>query len=106
MRVFSSMSLFSASGLASDQLYNALTWLIPWSQGKMQGISPIQPFFAKIRLENTCECNGLQTNSLGIILREQEINSAFSIRAGNLRESNRAPRCTYFDRVTLDNLMA
>ncbi|MFZ0205202.1 MAG: hypothetical protein WAL59_03580, partial [Roseiarcus sp.] len=46
----------------------------------MQGISPIQPFFAKISLENTCECNGLQTNSLRI-----GAGNHFA-RAGNLRE--------------------
>jgi hypothetical protein len=30
----------------------------------MQGISTIQPFFSNIRLENICEYNDLQTNSL------------------------------------------
>jgi hypothetical protein len=37
---------------------------IPWSQGKMQGISPIQPFFANIRLESICEFSYLRDNSL------------------------------------------
>jgi hypothetical protein len=97
MRVFASMS----RRLASGQFYNALTWRIPWSQGKMQGISPIQPFLAKIRLENTCECNGLQTNSLrigaGNYLHEQGINSAFPIGAGNLREIEpRASMCPWW----------
>jgi hypothetical protein len=47
----------------------------------MQGISPIQPLFVKIRFENICESSSFETNSLldeqGSILREQGINSGF-----------------------------
>jgi len=39
---------------AADKFYNIPMCRIPWWQGKMQGISPIQPFFTKIRLENIC----------------------------------------------------
>src|ERR1700722_6266032 len=35
---------------------------IPWSQGKIQGISTIQPFFPKIRLENNCYSSSLREN--------------------------------------------
>jgi hypothetical protein len=45
---------------------------IPWSQGKMQGISTIQPFFPKMRLENNCYFGSLGENSLR---REQGIYS-------------------------------
>jgi hypothetical protein len=41
-----------------------VTCQVPWSQGKTQGISPIQPLFAKISLENACESSGFTTNSL------------------------------------------
>jgi len=37
---------------------------IPRWQGKMQGISLIQPFSAKISVENICEFSGLRANSL------------------------------------------
>jgi hypothetical protein len=37
---------------------------VPWSQGKTQGISSIQPLFTKIRLENACESSGFAANSL------------------------------------------
>src|SRR5271169_5933016 len=53
---------------------------IPWSQGKRQGISPIQRFFAKIRLENLCEFRCLRMNSL----RRRAGN--FLASAGNLHE--------------------
>jgi len=68
---------------------------IPCWQGKTQGISPIQPFFAKIRLENICECNGLQTNSLRIGAGNYFARAGNSFRpAGNLREFDpRAPTC-------------
>ena len=41
-----------------------MTARIPWSQGKMQGISRNQPSFAKIRLENISEFRRLRMNSL------------------------------------------
>jgi hypothetical protein len=72
---------------------------VPWSQGKMQGIWPIQPLFAKIRLENICESSSFETNSLrgyadeqGNILREQEINSGFWTGAGNSPQKRSACR--------------
>jgi hypothetical protein len=37
---------------------------IPCWQGKMQGISSIQPFFARIRLENKRKISSLPLNSL------------------------------------------
>jgi hypothetical protein len=61
---------------------------IPCWQGKMQGISPIQPLFAKFRRENVCYFSSLRENSLrseqGIFSRPQGINSALSTGAGNL----------------------
>src|SRR5271163_2627444 len=69
---------------------------IPWWQGKMQGISPIRPFSAEIRLENICEFSDLRTNSRisyaieqGIHSPEQGIGSASWTGAGNLA---RGPR--------------
>jgi hypothetical protein len=38
----------------------------PAGREKSREFSPIQPFFANIRLENICEWSGLQTNSLRI----------------------------------------
>jgi hypothetical protein len=46
--------------LAAGRFYRILKARIPWWQGKMQGISPIQPFFAKIRLKNICEFSNLR----------------------------------------------
>jgi hypothetical protein len=46
--------------LAAGRFYRILKARIPWLQGKMQGISPIQPFFAKIRLKNICEFSNLR----------------------------------------------
>src|SRR5579863_8524279 len=51
-------------GLPADKLYNLLACVIPWWQGKMQGISPIQPFSSNIRLENICKFSRLRENSL------------------------------------------
>jgi hypothetical protein len=63
---------------------------IPCWQGKKQGISPIRPFFAKIRLENTCETSMLRENSLrgeqGIISRAQGIDSHLAQEQGIWRE--------------------
>jgi hypothetical protein len=42
-------------GLPWMKFYNLLPCRIPCGQGKMQGISPNQAFFAKNRLENTRE---------------------------------------------------
>src|SRR5271154_6449420 len=39
-------------GLAADLIHSPMAWRIPCWQGKMQGISAIQPFFAINRLEN------------------------------------------------------
>ena len=47
----------------SDVLISAV-WPNSLPQGKTQGISPIQPFSAKISLENICEFSSLQMNSL------------------------------------------
>jgi hypothetical protein len=66
---------------------------VPWSQGKMQGISPIQPLFAKIRLENFCESSSFETNSkqgAGNYLREQGINSGLWTGAGNCPQNRSA----------------
>jgi hypothetical protein len=68
----------------------------------MQGISPIQPLFAKIGLENICEPSNFETNSLrgeqGIILPLQGINSGFWTGAGNSVQTDPlAP--THSDRV-------
>ena len=45
-------------------IHGLMTARIPWSQGKMQGISRNQPSFAKIRLENISEFRCLRMNSL------------------------------------------
>jgi hypothetical protein len=55
----------------------------------MQGISPIQPLLAKIRLENTCKYNSVRENSLcgragNFFARVQGISSALWAGAGNL----------------------
>ena len=64
----------------------------------MQGISPIKPLFAKIRLENICKFSRIQeipyAKSQGIILREQGNNSAFWTGTGNLAQ-NRSALPTY-----------
>jgi hypothetical protein len=69
-----------------DQFYNLLARQIPWSQGKMQGISPIQPLFAKSVAKtpvDTIACEIIPyTGEQGIILREQGISSAFWAGAG------------------------
>src|SRR5271167_3888324 len=39
-------------GLAVDLIHSLLACRIPCGQGKMQGISAIQPFFAIFRIEN------------------------------------------------------
>jgi hypothetical protein len=56
----------------------------------MQGISPIKPLFAKIRLENICKFSRIReipyAKSQGIILREQGNNSAFWTGTGIWRK--------------------
>jgi hypothetical protein len=70
------------------QFYNLPACQIPWWQGKMQGISPIQPLFAKIGLENTCKYNSVRDNSLcdraGNFFARAGNYSAFWTGAGNL----------------------
>ena len=64
----------------------------------MQGISPIKPLFAKIRLENICKFSRIReipyAKSQGIILREQGNNSAFWTGTENLAQ-NRSALPTY-----------
>jgi hypothetical protein len=64
----------------------------------MQGISPIEPLFAKICLENICKFSRIReipyAKSQGIILREQGNNSAFRTGTGNLAQ-NRSALPTY-----------
>ncbi|HEY3720252.1 MAG TPA: hypothetical protein VGL41_08940 [Roseiarcus sp.] len=71
--------------------YGSNAWQIPCWQGKMQGISPIHPFFAKICLKNLRKSNPLRVNSLreeqGIILREQGIVFRLSTGAGKSARS-------------------
>ena len=67
-------------GTPPGLIHGLMTARIPWSQRKMQGISPIQPPFAKIRLENISEFRCLRMNSptrteQGIFLPAQGINS-------------------------------
>jgi hypothetical protein len=50
---------------------------IPWSQGKMQGILPIQLLFAKIRLENISGSSVFEMNSL------RDLAGNYFARAGN-----------------------
>ena len=67
MRVFRASPFPTARllGTSPRGLINALmTARIPWSQGKMQGISRNQPLFAKILLENIREFSRLRMNSL------------------------------------------
>jgi hypothetical protein len=47
-----------------ELIHDLLMCRIPWWQGKMQGISPVRPFSAEIRLENICEFSDLRMNSL------------------------------------------
>jgi hypothetical protein len=72
----------------------------------MQGISPIKPLFAKIRLENICKFSRIReipyAKSQGIILREQGNNSAFWTGTGNLvAKSIRAPDLSHFIKAHL-----
>jgi hypothetical protein len=86
MAVASMMRVFRAcpfpdrrllGGAPRGLIHGIMTARIPWSQRKMQGISPNQPFFVKIYLENICEFSSLRMNSL----RKQAGN--FFASAGN-----------------------
>src|SRR5271170_266068 len=78
MAVASTMRVFRACPLKAQ---------IPWSQGKTQGIFSIQPFFAKICLENGYEFSSLRVNSLLKQSREFFCQRRELIRrAGNRRE--------------------
>src|ERR1700677_1510675 len=54
MRVFRACPVRLPWRLARGRIHELPTCRIPWWQGKMQGISPIQPLFAKIYRENIC----------------------------------------------------
>jgi hypothetical protein len=103
MRVFRACHLFPdrrlARRLGSEQFYNFWALRIPCWQGKMQGISPIQPLFAEIRVENLFELSYLRENSLcrqqGIISREQGITSALSSGAGNLARPGQSSKSAH-----------
>ena len=65
-------------------IHGLMTARIPWSQGKMQGISRIQPSLANIRLENISEFRCLRMNSLRRRSREFFCQRReFFCRAGN-----------------------
>ena len=65
-------------------IHGLMTARIPWWQGKMQGISRIQPFFANIRIENISEFRYLRMNSLRRQSREFFCQRReFFCRAGN-----------------------
>src|SRR5271163_2521814 len=71
----------SSAACRGSNFHSLLKAQIPWPQGKTQGIFSIQPFFAKICLENSCEFNSLRMNSLleqgrVFFLSAQGINSA------------------------------
>src|SRR5271163_5350327 len=72
--------------------HSLLKTRIPWPRGKTQGIFYIQPFFAKICLENICEFSCLLMNSLRIQGREFFCQRRELIRrAGNRREFGAKP---------------
>src|SRR5271154_766711 len=88
----SSVSLAAARGL----IHGLLPCRIPWWQGKMQGILPIQPLFSKTHRKNICEFSNLRANSLlgraGYFLPAQGINSREQGSAGNFAR-NPIHRC-------------
>jgi hypothetical protein len=78
--VFERATFLTAGSSAAQSGFNStsLNWPeFPGRRGKKQGIMLIQPFSAKIRLENIPEYSGLRPNSL--------LDSAgkFLARAGN-----------------------
>src|SRR5271163_2495882 len=93
MRVLSSMPVPDRRLLGGSpriEFQSLLKAQIPWSQGKTQGIFSIQPFFAKIYLENGCEFSCLRVNSLRRQSREFFCQRRELIRrAGNGREFRR-----------------
>src|SRR5277367_6452998 len=64
MRVFRACPVPDVGSLAASKFHSLRKPRIPWPQGKTQGIFSIQPFFAKICLENGCEFSCLRMNSL------------------------------------------
>src|SRR5271163_3277800 len=67
MRVLSSMPVPDRRLLGGSpriEFQRLLKAQIPWPQGKTQGIFSIQPFFAKVCLENIREFSCLRMNSL------------------------------------------
>ena len=67
MRVFRACPFRTVGSWATSPrglIYGLVMAMVPWSQGKMQGISRNQPSFAKIRLESISEFRCLRTNSL------------------------------------------
>src|SRR5271155_5391054 len=67
MRVFRACpvpDVGSSAACRGSNFHSLLKAQIPWPQGKTQGIFSIQPFFAKICLENSCEFSCLRMNSL------------------------------------------
>src|SRR5277367_815991 len=95
MRVFRACpvpDVGSSAACRGSKFHSLLKAQIPWSQGKMQGIFSIQPFFAKICLENICEFSCLRMNSLLEQRREFFCQRRELIRrAGNRREFDATP---------------
>src|SRR5271169_1518535 len=92
MRVFRACPVPDLGSSAASKFHSLLKPRIPWSQGKTQGIFSIQPFFAKICLENGCEFSSLRVNSLRRQGREFFCQRRELIRrAGNGREFDAKP---------------
>ena len=87
MRVFRACPFPTVGSWATSPrglIHGLMTARIPWSQGKMQGISRNQPSFANIRLENISEFRCLRMNSLRRQSREFFCQRReFFCRAGN-----------------------
>lgn len=116
MRVFRACpvpDVGSSAACRGSRFHSLLKARIPWSQGKKQGIYSIQPFFAKIRLENIYQFSRLRMNSLREQSREFFCQGRELFwRAGNGREFRRktdplapthptAPKCFF----VMDNKM-
>jgi len=82
----------SSAACRGPEFHSLLKTRIPWPQGKTQGIYSIQPFLAKIGLENGCEFSSLRVNSLHLQGREFfcQRRELFA-RAGNGREFRARP---------------
>jgi hypothetical protein len=93
MRVFRACpvpDVGSSAACRGSRFHSLLKARIPWSQGKKQGIYSIQPFFAKIRLENIHQFSRLRMNSLLEQSREFFCQGRELFwRAGNGREFRR-----------------